>query len=124
MAVTFTQKLFDEICERIAEGESLRDICASKKMPNRSSVFKWLAGNEELSDQYARAREAQGDGEFDEIRKIATAATPENVQVARLQIDALKWRAGKLRPKVYGDKLDLNHSGSFNVTLESDADDL
>ena len=124
MALKFTQKLFDTICERIAEGESLRDICDAKNMPNRSTVFRWLAADEELCNQYARAREAQGDGEFDEIRKIATEATPDNVQVARLQIDALKWRAGKLRPKVYGDKLDLSHSGSLTINLDADADDL
>ena len=30
----------------------------------------------------------------------------------RLKIDVLKWRAGKLRPKVYGDKIQQEHTGA------------
>lgn len=101
----FSQELFDRICERIAEGESLRAICQGKDMPSATSVMRWLSADSGLSEQYARAREMQGDGEFDKAREIAFAATPETVQVARLQYDAVKWRAGKLRPKVYGDKV-------------------
>ncbi len=101
----FSPELFDRICERIAEGESLRSICEDEDMPSVTSVMRWLASDAALSEQYTRAREVQGDGEFDKAREIAFAATPETVQVARLQYDAVKWRAGKLRPKVYGDKV-------------------
>lgn len=101
----FSQELFDRICERIAEGESLRAICQDADMPSVTSVMRWLSADAGLGEQYARAREMQGDGEFDKAREIAFAATPETVQVARLQYDAVKWRAGKLRPKVYGDKV-------------------
>ena len=93
------------ILERLADGASLRAICADEAMPARSTVFLWLAENKSFSDQYARAREAQGDGEFDKITEVAESATPENVNVARLRIDALKWRASKLAPKKYGDKV-------------------
>jgi hypothetical protein len=40
-----------------------------------------------------------------------------------LQYDAVKWRASKLRPKVYGDKLDLSGNIGMTVTIASpDAD--
>lgn len=110
-------------------------------MPNQATVFRWLSGNDALGEQYARAREAQADTIFDEI--LAIADTPmigkkckikedgsvevtegDMIEHRRLQVDARKWMAGKLRPKVYGDKLDLNHSGGVTVTLESDADRL
>src|SRR5690606_9454335 len=32
-----------EICGRIAEGQSLREICAAEDMPSRTTVFRWLA---------------------------------------------------------------------------------
>lgn len=137
----FSQDLFDAICERLANGESLRAICGDADMPSQASVFRWLSGNDALSEQYARAREAQADTIFDEI--LAIADTPmigekrkiredgsvevtegDMIEHRRLQVDARKWMAGKLRPKVYGDKLDLNHSGGVTVTLESDADRL
>ena len=34
----------------------------------------------------------------------------------RVKIDARKWMAGKLRPKVYGDKVQQEVSGSLSVT--------
>jgi hypothetical protein len=124
----FSQELFDAICERIADGESLRDICKGDDMPSRVSFFRWLAKSPELSNQYARAREAQADAIFDEILSIADdarndwmerngdgdagwSANGEHIQRSRVRIDARKWMAGKLRPKVYGDKVVNEHTG-------------
>ena len=119
----FSPELFDHICERIAEGESLRAICADADMPSVTSVMRWLAADPTLGEQYARAREVQGDGEFDKAREIAFAATPDTVQVARLQYDAVKWRAGKLRPKVYGERAVIEgpgDNGEHKVTVTAD----
>lgn len=128
-ATKFTQEVFDRICERIADGESLRAICADEDMPNASTVCRWLAADDggDLCKQYARSREAQADAIFDEILDIADNAANdwmerngeddvgyrvngEHIQRSRLRIDARRWMAGKLKPKVYGDKLDLTNS--------------
>lgn len=116
-----------EMLDRIASGESVMDICSPDRgehIPSERTFYKHLSEDETFAQEYVRVREIQGHREADEIRKIADAATSESYNVARLQIDARKWRASKMAPKVYGDKLDLNHSGSFTVNLESDADDL
>ena len=101
----FSQALFDQICERIADGESLRAICADSDMPSAEAVRKWLLKDSggELVAQYARAREAQADALFDECLAIADDTTREPND-RRMSFDARKWMAGKLRPKVYGDK--------------------
>lgn len=106
----FTQEIADHICERLAEGESLRSICRDDPFPNKSTVFRWLAANKEFRDQYARARETQADAIADEILDIADEA--EDAAKARLQVDARKWLAGKLRPKVYGDKVSTEVTGA------------
>ena len=120
----FSQDLFDRICERIADGDSIRAICLETDMPSKASVMRWLAADSALSDQYARAREMQADHEFDEIKAIADLASAEDVQVARLRVDARKWRAGKLRPKVYGDKVELGGPGGgpLQVLIQRFAD--
>ena len=100
----FTQEIADTICERIADGESLRSICAADDMPNKATVFKWLAAFPTFSDQYARARETQADSLFDDVLTIADSSQ-DDPQDRRVRIDARKWMAGKLRPKVYGDKI-------------------
>lgn len=141
--VKFSEKLWDTICGRIAEGESLRSICADDNMPGKTTVMRWLAEDEvgTLRDQYVRARECQADTLFEEILEIADDArndwmernhgeddrgwvvNGENVQRSRLRVDARRWMAGKLRPKVYGDKLDLNQTGEIKVIIAArDAD--
>lgn len=105
----YTQETADSICEQIADGRSLRSICADVGMPSKTSVFRWLAASADFRDQYARAREAQADSLFDDILEIADTA--EDAQLARLRVDARKWMAGKLKPKSYGEKVELEHSG-------------
>lgn len=105
----FTQALADTICERIMNGESLRSIVSDAAMPNRSSVHKWLAENKAFSDQYVRAKDNQADTLADELIYIADNA--EDIQKARLQVDTRKWVASKLKPKKYGDKLDMTSDG-------------
>lgn len=99
------QTIISEICTRLIEGESLRAICRDEAMPAISTVMLWLTEDEKLSEQYARAKAEQADTLFQETLEIADTADNESVQVARLRIDTRKWMAGKLRPKVYGDKL-------------------
>ena len=118
---TFSDEVAAEICARLAEGNSLRSICRDDDMPGLSTVFQWLKAQDGFADQYARAREAQADSLFDEILEIADdarndwmerggdddagwLANGEHIQRSKLRIDARKWMAGKLRPKVYGDK--------------------
>ena len=129
-ASEFTQEVADAICERIAQGESLRAICRDEEMPATSTVCKWLTQQKAFAEQYARAREAQADALFDEILEIAdetandyaegrngeTVVNNEAIGRSRLRVDARKWMAGKLRPKVYGEKLDLNHAGGVEIT--------
>ena len=68
----FTQALADLICDRIADGESLRAICRSAGMPSKSIVLRWVIDDVNgFSDQYARARKLQADVLADEMTDIA-----------------------------------------------------
>lgn len=126
----YSEAIADAICDGLAGARSLRSICLDDGMPNQSTVFRWLADERyaDFRERYARAREAQADALFDEMLDIAddgtndwverkredgstdTVLDHEHVQRSKLRIEARKWMAGKLRPKVYGDKLDLTSS--------------
>ena len=109
----FTPQIKERICLEIAEGKSLRSICLADDMPATQTVRVWLALDAEFAAQYARAREEQADYYADEIIEIADTAKDANL--ARLRIDARKWKASKLRPKKYGEKLDLtSEDGSMS----------
>lgn len=104
-----TPEIFDRICERLAEGESLRSICRDEGMPGMSTIFRFLRdeANETARQQYAQAREDQADVDADKISEQAdlVAAGKADPQAARVAIDAWKWAAGKRKPKVYGDRV-------------------
>ena len=127
----YRQETADLICERIADGESLRDICKADEMPARSVVFRWLSIHREFADQYARAREAQADAISDDMLAIADDGqndwmerngegdenagwrlNGEHIQRSRLRIDSRKWMASKLAPKKYGDRQSVDHTSS------------
>lgn len=108
----YTQKLADKICKMIAEGESLRKICEPSAMPDKSTVIAWSLGQVEAAreagfpNQYAQARRVQAELRADEIIEISDDPN-EDPQRSRLRVDSRKWYAGKLAPKIYGEKLAL-----------------
>jgi hypothetical protein len=113
----YDEAIGDEICERLLEGESLRTIAKDEHMPAASTIFKWLVNNEDFAEQYARAKEAQADVMADEIvdiadgRKSMQDGCDPDVNRDRLSVDARKWVAAKLKPKKYGDKIDVTTGG-------------
>lgn len=114
---SYSPERANAICERLADGESLRQICETKGFPDKETVRRWLREHEEFRAQYTRAREEQADHYADEILKEAFSAT--DASLGRLRMDALKWTASKLAPKKYGDKVDANvkHEGSIGITV-------
>lgn len=111
----FSEKLALKVCEKIASGQSLRKIAGDKNMPSITTIWTWL-DRPSFAKQYARAREEQADALADEITEISDAIIPRGidgridsgaVNQARLKIDARKWIAAKLKPKKYGDRLEL-----------------
>ena len=69
----FTAEMANTICERIADGESLRQICTGEDMPGRSTVRQWLAKYPEFARQYAHARDQQADVMAERIIDAARA---------------------------------------------------
>nr|DAX62308.1 MAG TPA: Sf6 terminase small subunit gp1, octamer, DNA-binding, CAPS buffer.65A [Caudoviricetes sp.] len=131
----YTNKLADKICQMIAQGQSVRSICAKKDMISMQTFFRWLRENDKFREQYARACEERSYMHAEDIIEIADNATndymeklegdgyifnSENVQRSRLRIDTRKWLMSKLNPKVYGDKLDMTTNGNdIGVTLSA-----
>lgn len=132
----FSQETADAICERLADGESLRAICADEDMPNKATVFRWLGAFPAFSDQYARSREEQAETLADDIVSISDEAGTrsivndegDEVLVAfdatavarnRLRIDARKWVASKLKPKKYGDKVEVSGHVTWASLVEA-----
>lgn len=128
-----TPDLVESILLRVANGESIKQICREKGMPDYTTVFKWMRDDPEMKEQFLLAMQTKAhlaDAEIDEIRGeirgIADKVNSEQmtkdaayvaIQEARLQIDSLKWKASKYYPKIFGNdtqKVDVQvKGGSF-----------
>ena len=108
--------LWPYILESIANGRSLSAILREDGMPSYSWAKLQLRNNPELRRAYDQAVEDRADWLADELMQLADTPMPAGisgqdasawVQQLRIRIDVRKWAAAKLRPKVYGERVDL-----------------
>jgi hypothetical protein len=100
-ATTYTPATAELIAARLADGETLSSICRTPGMPSRQTVHQWRMRIPALI-----ADDDSGDLLQDGSPNSA------NVQRARLQVDTRKFLLAKLAPKVYGDRVEVEHSGT------------
>lgn len=130
----YSEKLALEICDRVATtSNSLKTICEEEGMPSITSVFRWLRDREEFRKQYTRAKEEQADYLVEEMIAIADDGSNDYMTItkgdaeynvedkevtnrSKLRVETRKWIASKLKPKKYGDKLEVE--GNINTNTE------
>lgn len=136
LSTKYSQKTASTICDRIAEGQSLRSICRDADMPDKATVFRWLAAREDFATQYAHARDAQADALVDEMLDIADDGSNdwmeqrgrdgevtgwkengESLKRSALRLSTRQWIAEKLKPKKYGNKVALTDADGGPLTV-------
>ena len=111
------ESIWPKLLQDIAGGASLT---AALQRLRPSPSYWWakdqLRRNPELRARYAEACEDRADRLAEELLELADTPIPEGldgpgksawVQQLRVKIDARKWIACKLKPRQYGDRLDL-----------------
>lgn len=124
---TYSQEIADEICERLAGGESVLAMVEADagRIPPQTVIFQWLLKHEDFAQNYARARRSWAEFEFERMMQIAD--TPQlgvkikttdkgtetiegdMVDHRRLQVDTRKWALARMFPKKYGDAQLIKH---------------
>lgn len=124
----YSQELADKVCAEIALGGSMRAVCSIEGMPSLTTVFKWIRENKEFAQQYARATEERTEAMAEDILDIADDGSNDYMTItkgsmtynvedkevtnrSKLRVDTRKWIMSKMKPKKYGDKLDLTSDG-------------
>lgn len=122
----YSQELAADICSRLADGHSLREICSEDGMPDRVTVLRWVFTNDEFRNQYQRAREMQSETMADELKDIADNGTNdwmerhnskgefvgwmengEAIKRSALRINTRQWIAERMQPKRWGAKKEI-----------------
>jgi hypothetical protein len=97
------------ICDRIAAGELLEQICAEEGMPARRTVNQWLDHVPAFAPLYARARARQPEVLAERAMIAAVQCpSPQMAAVNRLAFDGYRWMAARLDPSKWSDKAEVS----------------
>ena len=136
----YTQEAADAICELLTLGWSLKRVIEKGKdepgyenigFPSIATVYKWMRENEDFLKNYARAKQEAADAMAEELLDISDdgkndwmeiwdkegqnivgwKVNGEAVMRSKLRVDTRKWIMAKMKPKRYGEKLDLTSGG-------------
>lgn len=119
----YTKDLANLICERLALGQSLRTVCKETNMPAMSTVFRWMFDEDkkDFREHYEEAKVQATEALAEEILDISDESSTiirgddksdgARVQANRLRVDTRKWIMAKMKPKKYGDKIDMTTNG-------------
>lgn len=129
------EEVIEAILALVDDGKSLRQACKEIDFP-RKTFEGWVDADEKLAAQYERARANRADKLFEEILFIADTPqigtvetvkewgvevqTKDMIDHRRLQIDSRRWMLGKMAPKRYGDRVELEHSGEVKTNHDFD----
>lgn len=119
------------ICEQVAEGETLKQICKSGDgFPARQTFHRWVVGQPELAKAYAAAKELSSHSLEEEALDIARDLknnsknlTSQQVRAFDVAMTQLRWSARVRNPKVYSDKANLTFTVPIQINTTIDLGD-
>ena len=134
----YSDKVLQEICDRLSQGEPLAQICRDSHMPDRTTVHRWSEERADVAQHIARAREdgeeviacdclhiADDNGKDKRFLEDGREVTDSDVvQRAKLRIDTRLKLLAKWNPKRWAERVDLTSDGkaiapaSITITRE------
>jgi hypothetical protein len=124
----YTEELVTEICDRVANGTPLREICREEGKPTWSTIYSWIAGSDELFERFTRARELGTDAIAEDAIAILDAI-PERIDGGRMDSAYVQWQKNRVEmrlkllakwnPRKYGDKTILAGDKEKPIQTES-----
>lgn len=138
---TYTEKAAKTICERLAEGTPLREICRDETMPAWRTVYAWMVAVPDFAARIAHARDIGFDAIAEEALHIADTpmigeveeSSENGVKITRadmlghrkLQVDARLKLLAKWAPKKYGESIrqELTGAGGGPIQMSFTSED-
>ena len=79
-------KQFDQICEELADGNTLEKICRSENLPSWRTVLRHVQEDDGAYFQYRKARALQAEMLRDQIIDIIEAPLPTDPKLAMAEV--------------------------------------
>ncbi len=111
-----------EICELVAIGDNIIKVLDSNKLyPSWSTFRRWKRENDELRTLYINSVQDKAEAlenEMDDYRSMLLAKEIDASTYNTL-VQTLKWKMAKFYPKMFGDKVQQEHSGEITTNVIS-----
>ena len=110
----------DRFLDLVASGMSARTACKEEGMPNFTTVWRWMKGDDDFRNKYQVAMELRSQRIDDDIDDVINDMRDGSIdaQSARVVIDTYKWRMAKLYPKFYGDNKNIQVEHKTNSFID------
>jgi len=118
--VPYSPILIDIICQRIAEGETLTQICKDDDMPGYSTLSRWRREHSEVGELIGHARIDRAEGRYTRALQEADSADEDNVQANKLRFTAYQWAASVDNPEMYSPRTKVSGDKNAPVVIEID----
>lgn len=105
------------ICDDVANGENIISVLKESSYPSWSTFRRWKNENEELRTLYVNSQQDKGIALENEIDDVMLSLKTKEIDPAsaNVLIQTLKWKMAKFYPKMFGDKIDVEQSGSLTI---------
>ena len=101
-------RVIEQVCEQLALGRTLTQICASKSLPDRRTLHRWQNSDPEIAQQILKARKMGAWYLFDHSLDRLRNASSQTIHVEREIAHHIRWVISKLVPEVFSDKQQSN----------------
>lgn len=118
LKVDYLNQNEDWILSLISQGKSYQEIIAEMAC-SLSTFMRWLDATEQREALVARARQASAYAFTEEAeRNIAAAQSPLDIAKAKELAVHLRWKAKAFNPRVFGDKQQVELSGTVKQEMD------
>ncbi len=106
----YSPELALRICEHVASGQTLKEVCTGTGMPNRTSFWRWVMLYKDVAVAYQAARELSAQALEEEALTMARRlSAPNNFSTVKVRafdiaMQQLRWSATRRDPSKYGQK--------------------
>jgi hypothetical protein len=114
----YTPELGEEICHRLAEGESVLRMCKEARMPFQNTVRKWSRGfgipeehKATFMLNYEQARLDWQDKIHEELETMPSETETADMSRATLWSNNMKWSLARSNRQRFGDRSELGIAG-------------
>jgi hypothetical protein len=117
---TYDLEICKEICNQVANGLSIKSVLSSNdSYPTFQTWCNWKRANKELFDLYINALQDKAEYYMEEMYQVYCMLKSKEIDpsTANVLLQQNKWLTAKFYPKMFGDKVQQEHSGEIKGNM-------